>query len=126
MGSKTAQPVQRHYQRLDAIAEARRHSDIQARRAEIRAAEASMSAQPINGAGWQDPSRAYMQAQIMDQIAAKSEALRFVESLEGDELVVFYCAGDIAQVSFSGEVTLNGEPLARGGRVQGIAPGMPR
>jgi hypothetical protein len=116
-----AQPV-RQYARLDSIAVAKRGSDVQVRRAEITAMEASMNASPINPGGY--ASAGFMRSQIAQQIAEKREALKAVEALTGDDVVYRYC-GDILNVQPPVELRQqDGSPLARGAVMQGIAPGM--
>jgi hypothetical protein len=117
------QPVTRQYgANLYPIAEARRHSDLQARRAELAAAERSMSANPINPAG--HGSAEYMRSQQAMALAVKREMLNAIESLTENELVEQYCQ-DILNVQPQAELrNSDGSPLARGAYTQPISPGM--
>ena len=128
MATKTeAQPVKaepvRQYQHLYSVAEAYRGSDVKQRRYEIDAARRALTAQPINQGGFNDPGRMAMQSQQAQLIAEKEEALRAVQALESDDLVRRYCAHLIGEQPVTG-VTINGEPLARGGAAPSFAPGM--
>src|SRR5690349_20359928 len=110
--TKTVQPVQRLYAHLDSIAVQRQVADVRRRQDEVRAAEVSVNVRPINPTGKMDP---FMQAQVVDSIAQKREALRAAEALDGDERVVTYCQDIIGQAGapLSGDALINGEPLLR-------------
>ena|SRR2546430_2575828 len=115
---KTTQPVQRLYQNLDAIADARRHSDVQRRRHELDVTERSLNAMPINPSGWQTAQ--HMNSQIAQQLADRREALRVVEALEGDELCLAYAMDIIGQAPGPDRA----ESLGRGAVPSSFAPGM--
>jgi hypothetical protein len=120
------QPV-RLYQRLDSIAEARRHSDLQERQREVRTAEASASAMPVNPGGWADPGRAHMLAQVAELAAQKREQIKFIESLTGDDLCRMYASDIIAQNEAPPVTELrnsDNSPLRRGGQPAAVPPGM--
>ena len=124
MATKTeAQPV-RQFQRLDAVAEAYRGSDAKQRQYELDMARRALTAQPINGGGYNDPGRVSMQSQQAQLIAEKEDALRAVQALEGDELVMRYCGHIIGEQPAMELRNSDGSPLARGAVMQGIAPGM--
>jgi rubrerythrin len=126
MAGKVKTEAVRQYQRYDSIAEARRHGQIQKMRAELRSGEKAMAAQPVNTMGFQDPGRAAMTQMIMDQVEQKRAQIRDLEALTADDLVVAMCQDILAQQAapLADEITINGEPLYRGARVQGWAPGM--
>jgi hypothetical protein len=125
MAKTTVAPVVRQYQRFDSIAEAKRGSDVQARRELVRATEASMTAWPVNPGGIGDPGRAMMQSQMAQQLAERREALAAAEALSGDELVLTYCADLLVPLHPALELrNSDGSPLARGATMQPIPPGM--
>ena len=109
MSSKSAQPVQRAYRHLDHIALQRQVDDVRRLAEEVRRAEASMSAAPINPTGMNDPGRAYMVSQQAQAIAERREAVKAAEALDGDARVLRYCGVILAESAapLSGQVTIN-------------------
>jgi hypothetical protein len=124
------QPVARQYPpNLYPIAEARRHTDLMEKREQLRRAEASANALPINAGGWQDPGRVHMQAQVAQLVAQQWAQIAFIEGLSDDDLVGMYASDILAQNEVPPVRELrnsDGSPLARGAYAQPLAPGMPR
>jgi hypothetical protein len=126
MGNKAAQPVRR-YAHLDAISSQRQAFDIRRREQEIAAAEKSATAFPINPMGGQHQGYVQMQSQIAQDIAVKREALKAAMALDGDDRVLAYCQREIAEAEMPDVLEIvnpDGSPLARGGYLSPIPPGM--
>ena len=122
MAKTTAEPI-RKYSHYDHIAVQRHAADIHAREQHITAVENSMNVRPINGTGQFDRGMISQQAQQLGQLRADLEA---VKQLTGDDLCLTYCRDliDQADTPYAGQITINGEPLARGSYAPSFAPGM--
>ena len=124
---KAERPVRSYAPNLYPIAEAKRHSDLQERRENLRRTEASANAFPINPGGWQTPGRVSQQAQVSEIAAQAAEQIRWIESLADDDLVRHYLPEVIAQMDVPPVVELrnsDNSPIRRGGYAPSYVPGM--
>jgi hypothetical protein len=121
-----AKTEQRRYAWLDNVAFSRQAAQVKRIEAEIKSAEASASAFPLNpmvqGQGY-----IQMQSQIGQRVGELREQRSAILSMSGDELVMFVCADEIANAEQPEWVELtnpDGSPLARGAYYSPLAPGM--